>query len=114
MALMSGCKCQQPTVSVPKNDSVAMHHDYGHSITLVRDSVFIHMKGDTVWQERWHTEYRDSIRLVSDTLYKDKEVIVQLPPERYIPPWAWWSLGICIVIAVLIVARIILRIYLER
>ena len=112
--LLTACKTQQATIDIPRNDSTAVHHDYAHGHRIIRDSIYIREKGDTVLLERWHTEYRDSIRTLSDTIYKDKEVIIHEPPERYIPPWAWWSLGICIALAVLTIARIILRIYLRR
>ncbi len=114
MALMSGCKSQQPTVSVPKNDSTAIHHHTERDSVYIHDSVIIFAAGDTIYRDRWRTEYKLVAVQVADTVYKDKEVIVQLPPERYIPPWAWWTLGICIAIVVLVVARIILRIYLGR
>ncbi len=111
---LSGCKSKQALVSVPKNDSTAIHRHTERDSVYIHDSVVMLVKGDTVYKDRWRTEYKLVAVQVTDTLYKDKEVIVQLPPERYIPPWAWWSLGICIAMAVLIVARIILRIYLGR
>ena len=111
---LSSCKTQQPTVIGARNDSAAVHNDHAHGFRLVRDSVFIREKGDTVWLERWHIDYRDSVRTVCDTVYQNREVVRQLPPERYIPPWAWWSLGFSIVVVILVIARIILRIYLRR
>lgn len=114
LLMLTGCKSKQALVSVPKNDSTAIHRHTERDSVYIHDSVVMLVKGDTVYKDRWRTEYKLVAVQVTDTLYKDKEVIVQLPPEKYVPPWAWWSLGICIVIAVLIVARIILRIYLGR
>ena len=31
----------------------------------VRDSIFMYQKGDTIFKDRWHTEYKD--KLVMDT-----------------------------------------------
>ena len=45
----------------------------------------------------------------TDTIYRDREVITEHPPERYIPTWAWYSLGICIALIALLIIRIILR-----
>lgn len=35
--------------------------------------------------ERWHTEWRERVVVRTDTVYRDREVVVQLPPERYVP-----------------------------
>lgn len=40
----------------------------------VRDSVYIHEKGDTVWFEKWHTKYVDKIVLRHDTCWRDSVV----------------------------------------
>ena len=70
----------------------------------LRDSVFVSEKqrGDTVyltrveWRDRWRTRVeRDTVMDVR----VEKEV-VQLPPERYVPPFykrctiAFWAIGI--------------------
>lgn len=112
--LLVGCKSVQPTVNVPRNDSVVVRELVKYNYRTVHDSVYIRESSDTIRLEHWHTEYKDSIVLKTDTLYRDKEIIKQLPPERYIPPWAWWTLGFSILMALLTVARIILRIYLRR
>lgn len=41
---------------------------------MVRDSVYIHEKGDTVWFEKWHTKYVDKIVLRHDTCWRDSVV----------------------------------------
>jgi hypothetical protein len=80
-------------------DTTTLHHTTQHYTTLhnsvdtvvVRDSVFVseRQKGDTVyltrveWRDRWRT------RIERDTVVDvriEKEV-VQLPPERYVPPF---------------------------
>ena len=73
-------------------DSVVLY-SVVHSVdtVVVRDSVFVseRQKGDTVyltrveWRDRWRT------RIERDTVVDvriEKEV-VQLPPERYVPPF---------------------------
>ena len=49
-----------------KRDSIYMH-----------DSVFVHMKADTLIVERWRTRYVE--RLVSDTLYIEKADTLRIP-----------------------------------
>ena len=86
-------------------DSVALYSVVRSVDTVVvRDSVFVseRQKGDTVyltrveWRDRWRT------RIERDTVVDvriEKEV-VQLPPERYVPPFykrctiALWVIGL--------------------
>ena len=68
------------------------------SVTL-HDSVFIHMKGDTVFSEKWRTEYRWKTRY--DTVYKSKEVpklltdtvyrVKEVPVEKPVYKQHWWQ-----------------------
>jgi hypothetical protein len=56
---------------------------------VLKDSVYIHDKGDTILIEKWHTQYRDRWR--TDTIYQSKtdsipapypvEVIKEVPAE---------------------------------
>ena len=47
----------------------------------VHDSIFMFMKGDTVFRDRWHVEYRN--KLVYDTTYINRtDSICDLIPSR--------------------------------
>jgi len=52
-----------------RTEYVDRFREHRDSIYL-HDSVYIHSKGDTVYQERWHTRIRD--RTVRDTVYIQK------------------------------------------
>ena len=56
---------------------------------LVKDSVFIHSKNDTVWYEKWHTKYIDKVRyeLKTDTLIKKDSIQVPYPVEKPLTKW---------------------------
>ncbi len=64
----------------------------------VTDSVLIYAQGDTVYRDRWRTEWRERIVIKGDTIYLDKEV-EKVVVEEKVPPWCWWILGffLCIV-----------------
>jgi hypothetical protein len=55
----------------------------------VKDSVFIHSKGDTVWYEKWHTKYVDrwNKRVVCDTLIKTDSIHVPYPVPAQLSRW---------------------------
>lgn len=75
----------------------------------IKDFIYIREKGDTVFVERWRTQYRDRGR--TDTLYVDRvrEVQVPYPVEKEL---TWWQktkielgeLSIGIILVLLIVA----------
>ena len=130
MSLTASCKSQQVLVSVPHNDSTAIHNCSTRDSIHIRDSVVISYKVgdpqtaigsestiiirvDTIYQDRWHTEYVLSATQATDEVNRDVEEVVREPPERYIPKWAWYALGYAIILTLLHIARIILRIYLR-
>ena len=58
----------------------------------IHDSVFVFMKGDTVYRDRWHTEYRD--RKVYDTCYTSKTDTIRMPypVDRAVEKsLSWWQ-----------------------
>lgn len=50
----------------------------------LKDSVYIHAKGDTIWYEKWHTQYVDKWkeRIKVDTLMRTDSVAVPYPVEK--------------------------------
>ena len=93
-ALFSGCTTTK-YVTVPEyhTDTVRVVK-VQHDSLVLKDSVYIHDKGDTILIEKWHTQYRD--RIVRDTIYQSKhdsipapypvEVIKEVPAEL-----SWWQ-----------------------
>ena len=69
-AVLVGCK-QTEYVVVPEyhTDTLRVAQIVTDSV-YKHDSIYIHEKGDTVWYERWHTQYRDRLRI--DTVYKSR------------------------------------------
>lgn len=108
--VLIGCKTSAPIVTTPRNDSVVIRNVYHHDSIYIHDSVFIAMQNDTVVVHKWHTDWRYSIKTNSDTVYLDKEVVVTLPPEKYIPPFYKWCTGILIVLVILLLLYVALRV----
>ena len=88
---LPSCKCHEHCSTVVQNGSELFNVVRSVDTVVVRDSVFVseRQKGDTVyltrveWRDRWRT------RIERDTVVDvriEKEV-VQLPPERYVPPF---------------------------
>ena len=84
---------------------------------VVKDSVFIHAKGDTVWYEKWHTKYIDRWKEVirTDTLIKNDSIQVPYPVEKKLSRWqqvkmdvGGIALGVCLVFFILIIIKLFL------
>jgi hypothetical protein len=80
----------------------------------VKDSVFMFVKGDTVFRDRWHTVYKD--RLLRDTAYihKTDSVQVPFPVERKLSFWESVKLQIGEIAIGVIIGLIIIIIWLIR
>lgn len=90
-----GCKGEEivtvETVEKVRIDTLREYHTTHDSIH-VRDSVSVVVKGDTVFKDRWHTEWRDRWR--HDTVYvartdsipKPYPVTVEVEKEL-----SWWQ-----------------------
>ena len=106
---LNSCATQNPLISVPRNDSIVIRDRFVRDSIIVRDSIFVRLKADTVYIEHWKELWKESARVTTDTVYKDKEVLVQLPPERYVPWLYRVALYVCIALALLIIIRICVR-----
>lgn len=90
------CSCTR-TVYIPQttvqHDSIFLHTHSRDSI-IIKDSVTIREKGDTVWLTRWRTEYRD--RLLVDTAYIEHRdtIRVPYPVERKLTKWESFKIGL--------------------
>jgi hypothetical protein len=71
-----------------------------------------------VYINRWRTKDRFSIVQRTDTIYQDKEVVVTMPPEKYVPSFYKWCtglfIGLIILLLLYVAARIAIRIYAHR
>ena len=103
---LTSCRSAAPLVSIPRNDSVVIRDRFVRDSIMVRDSIVVRLKSDTVVIDRWHNLWRDRIVATTDTVYKDKVVTVRLPPERYVPWLYRVALYACIALVLFIITRI--------
>lgn len=82
MGFFSSCtRTMYVPVTSVQHDSIYLHTHSSDSI-VVRDSVTIREKGDTIWMTRWRTEYRDRIRIDTAYIERRDSVVVPYPVER--------------------------------
>ena len=46
------------------------------------DSIYMYSKGDTVFIERFKTEYKNRFKLLKDTVYRTDTLIFKQPPDK--------------------------------
>ena len=68
---------------------------------------------DTVFVRKWHTDIRYSIKHHTDTIYQDKETVVTLPPEKYIPPFYRWCTRVLIIAVCCLILYIAIRLVIK-
>lgn len=61
-------------------------------------------------RSHWHTEYRDRVITRTDTVYRDRETVIQLPPERYVPRFYKYGTIAGVLAAVWFIVRMVLKI----
>lgn len=79
------------TVERVRTDTLRLVKQQRDSIYL-HDSTYIREKGDTILIERWHTQYRDRLRI--DTMYQSRvdSVPVAYPVEVEVERrLSWWQ-----------------------
>ena len=108
---MAGCRSQQTLTEALSDIKTERRQEYGKDSIVIRDSIVVRVARDTVYQERWRTEYKDRYLQRTDTIYRDRERVVETVVEKkVIPKWCWWSLGITASIVLVLLAIIIVRI----
>ena len=101
--ILAGCRTAKELQNTSNVETRIEYRDKYHRDSIyIRDSVIIHEKGDTVFKDRWRTEWKD--RIIhdtvnhTDTVYIEKEVF----RERTEPPNNLKEIIILIIIAILI------------
>ena len=76
--ILVGCKSTEKLKNINTETRIEYRDKYHRDSIYIRDSVIIYVKGDTVFKDRWHTEWKekesgDTI-ILTDTVYIEKEV----------------------------------------
>ena len=111
--LCPSCKTAAPIVTTPRNDSIVIRNIYHHDSIYLHDSMEVAMKQDTVFVHKWHTDIRYSIKHHTDTIYQDKETVITLPPEKYIPPFYRWCTRVLIIAICCLILYIAIRLVIK-
>ena len=107
---MPSCRSEQiltESVSAIKERSERNERD---SI-VIRDSVVVFVQGDTIYKDRWHTEYKDRVLARVDTVVRvDERVVESVVEKKVIPKWCWWMIGYGVIVTGLMLIGVLLKI----
>ena len=120
--LFSGCKSIQyvPVEKVITEYKTNTVHDSVYLEVLKHDSVVIEKLGDTVYINKWHTQYKDRWRekLKTDTFIKVDSIQVPYPVERKLTKWenlkmdaGGIAIGTCIAFVLVVIIYFLIRAY---
>ena len=93
-----------------ERDSIIIRNHFVHDSIYLHDSMAVATMHDTVLIERWHTDIRYKTQHRTDTIWRDKQVTVTLPPERYVPAFYKWCAGILIGMIVAVIVYVLYRV----
>lgn len=105
--LLSGCRSQQVmSTSTANHTATQVQRD---SIYLY-DSIFVRIRADTVYLEKWHTRWRDRETVRSDTVQVEttKTETVQV---RYVPKFYKYCAALTALLLIFILLRVTLYLY---
>ncbi|MCM1577131.1 MAG: hypothetical protein NC035_09170 [Bacteroides sp.] len=101
------CSCtpQKILAESAKKDSVRVVYRFDSVYNYRHDSIYIRERSDTVYVDRWHTRYKDALKVVHDTAYVDRirettvEVNLLTKAQRNMIA-GFWTLLVLLIIAI--------------
>ena len=103
---LAGCGTVQRSNDV---ELVAQNNYVGHTkadSVMLRDSIFIREKSDTVYYTKYRTIYKERLRVDTvvrcDTLYRDREVVVERVREVERRNSLYWKLPLVALVLLLL------------
>ena len=79
---MSGCRTQSHTLSTSASNRTAAHTQ--RDSIYLPDSIFVRIRADTVYLEKWHTRWREKEITRTDTIQVES-IRIETKEVRYVP-----------------------------
>ena len=111
-ALMISPACSTVQDMTETNRSQVVNHVSRDSIWL-HDSVFVRIRADTVYLEKWHTRWRDRETIKTDTV-TNEVVRTETVPVRYIPSFYKYGTALAILLLLFLLAKFALYLFMRR
>lgn len=104
---LTACKTVQTATDTNRNHTAT---DIRRDSIYLHDSVFVRIRADTVYLEKWHTRWRDRETIRTDTI--TNEVIrTETIQVRYIPRFYKYCTALAIILFLISLLRVTLYLY---
>ncbi len=104
---LTACKSVQTATNSTSNHTTAQIQ---RDSIYLHDSIFVRIRADTVYLEKWHTRWRDRETIKTDTL--TNEVIrTDTVQVRYIPRFYKYCTALAIILFLICLLRVTLYLY---
>ena len=105
--LLTACKSVQTTAnSTTDHITAQLQRD---SIYL-HDSIFVRIRADTVYLEKWHTKWREKEIIRTDTI-QIESIKVETKEVRYVPRFYKYCAALTAVLLILLLVKFMLWLY---
>ena len=104
---MSGCRSQQVTSTATANHTATQVQ---RDSIFLHDSIFVRIRADTVYLEKWHTRWRDRETVRTDTVQVEN-IKVETKEVRYVPRFYKYCAALTAVLLILLLVKFMLWLY---
>jgi hypothetical protein len=107
VALLPACRSTQ-TVTDTNGNHVASNIQ--RDSIYLHDSIFVRIRADTVYLEKWHTRWRDRVAVKTDTitLTKTKTETIEKP---YVPTFYKYSTAFAVLFVLYLLVKLLLTFF---
>ena len=105
--LLSGCRCQQVTSTATANHTATQVQ---RDSIYLHDSIFVRIRADTVYLEKWHTRWRDRETVRTDTVQVES-IRIETKEIRYVPRFYKYCAALAIILFLIFLLRVTLYLY---
>jgi CDP-glycerol glycerophosphotransferase (TagB/SpsB family) len=97
---------QTATTSTTNHTTAQLQKDS----VFVHDSIFVRIRADTVYLERWHTRWREKEIIRTDTIQVEN-IKVETKEVRYVPKFYKYCAALTALLLILLLLRVTLYLY---
>ena len=104
---LTACKTVQTTANSTTNHTTAQTQ---RDSIYLHDSIFVRIRADTVYLERWHTRWREKEITRTDTIQVEN-IKVETKEVRYVPRFYKYCAALTVLLLILLLLRVTLYLY---
>ena len=104
---LTACKSVQTTANSTTNHTTAQIQ---RDSIYLHDSIFVRIRADTVYLERWHTRWREKEIVRTDTIQVEN-IKVETKEVRYVPMFYKYCAALTALLLIYFLLRVTLYLY---